>query len=87
VHVQEAIITGAAAVVLAAQEMIRRPEDPAAREMVALTLATLESLGEVTRLCTVDAAVMAEHGQRRFDEGVAVERARRCRLHVIDGSR
>jgi hypothetical protein len=85
VHVQAAMIADADAVVLAAQQMIRRPEDPAAREMVALTLAALESLGEVARLCTVGEAVLAEQRQRGFDEGVAACKEARCRLEVLPG--
>jgi hypothetical protein len=85
VLVQQAMIAGANAVVLAAQEMIRRPGDEAARDMVELTLTALESLGEVTRICTVDEAVLAEQRQRGFDEGVAACKAARCRLELIDG--
>jgi hypothetical protein len=85
-YVQQAMITDADALVLATQEMLRRPDNDAARKIAELILASLQSLGELTtRNCAVDEAVLAEQRQRGFDEGVAACKAARCRLQVIDG--
>jgi hypothetical protein len=81
------MITDADALVLATQEMLRRPDNDAVRKIAELILASLETLGELTRNCTVDEAVLAEQRQRGFDEGWEACKAHRCRLGVIDGGR
>jgi hypothetical protein len=80
------MITDADALVLATQEMLRRPGDDAARKIAELIIASLQNLGELTtRNCAVDEAVLAEQRQRGFDEGWEACKAHRCRLEVIPG--
>ena len=84
-YVQQAMITDAHALVLAVQQALRRPDDADARKLAELIHASLQSLGELTRNCTVDEAVLAEQRQRGFDEGYEACKAQRCHLEVIPG--
>jgi hypothetical protein len=53
--------------------------------MATLTREAFERAVDVGRQWVVNDASLAEQRQRGFDEGVAAERARRCRLEVVDG--
>lgn len=85
--VQSMIITCAHAAERAVTELAARPGDDAAREMAALTRQAFEGAAEIGRQWVIDEAFLAEQRQRGFEEGVAAERARRCRLGVIGGGR
>jgi hypothetical protein len=83
--VMSVIVAATCAAEHAVAELARRPRDRAALEQAALTREAFERAVEIGRQWTLDEAVLAEHWQRAFDEGIAAERARRCRLEVIPG--
>ena len=70
---------------LAVTELTGRPGAAAALEMVRLTLAVLERLGDTLRQLSFDEAVFTEQYDTGYREGYAACKAQRCRLEVIPG--
>ena len=72
---------------LAVTELTGRPGDANALEMVRLTIAVLERLGDTLRNLSFDEAVFTEQYATGWREGYEACKADRCRLGVIPGGR
>ena len=84
---QQAMIFAAESNVLAVRELADRPGDPAALEMVRLTITVLERLGETLRQLSFDEAVFDEAHDSGWREGYEACKSERCRLEVVNGRR
>jgi hypothetical protein len=79
--VRQALITAIQANVLAVSELAARPDDDAALEMVRLSIAVLENLGEAARGRVLEEAVLEQKLAAAFERG----RIWRRRLEVLPG--
>jgi len=82
-NVQRMHITAAEACAAAAGRLAAG--DPFARRSAEMLAAMLTELGEITRRCAVDEAVVSAERARAYAQGVADCKARHCRFEVLPG--